>query len=85
MVQRDDLWRPEQYAVIDVESDVGHVLLPFYVDVLRGRPTRRTRGMMALSSAYTTQPIKLILSSENEEINAHSLFWLGCLQKEIQL
>ena len=38
MVQRDDLWRPEQYAVFDVDSDVGHGLLPFYVDVLRGRP-----------------------------------------------
>lgn len=33
MVQRDDLWRPERYAVFDVESYVGHGLLTFDVDV----------------------------------------------------
>ena len=52
MVQRDDLWRPELYAVLDGDSDVGHGLLPFYVDVLRGRPLRRTCGVRAFSTTY---------------------------------
>lgn len=39
-------------AVFDVESDVGHGLLTFCVNVLRYAPTRRTRGWMALSTTY---------------------------------
>ena len=52
MVQCDDLWRPERYAVFDVESDVGHGWLPFYVDPFEVAPTRCTRGMMAFSTTY---------------------------------